>query len=111
MITLFAAVPALNGADASTVSAVSPQLESSLHINNADLGLPSSVTLLVGAILTIQIGFMVDHTERVPLLAISIILWSVASLFSAFAASCSSLLLTRLALGAVAGRPARRSLR
>ena len=37
------------------------------------------------------------------MLAISIILWSFATLFSAFAANYSSLLLTRLALGAVAG--------
>jgi MFS family permease len=37
-----------------------------------------------------------------PILATSIILWSFASLFSAFAGSFSSLLLTRLALGAVA---------
>jgi MFS family permease len=37
-----------------------------------------------------------------PILAISIILWSFASLFSAFAGGFSSLLLTRLLLGAVA---------
>jgi MFS family permease len=37
-----------------------------------------------------------------PLLALSIVLWSLASLFSAFAASFGGLLLTRLALGAVA---------
>jgi MFS family permease len=103
VITLFAIVLALNGADASTVGAVAPQLESGLHIGNADLGLLSSVSLLVGAVFTIPIGLLVDRTKRMPLLAISVLLWSVASLFSAFAGSFSSLLLTRLALGAVAG--------
>jgi MFS family permease len=102
VITLFAIVLALNGADAATVGAIAPQLESGLHINNTDIGLLSSVSLLVGAAFTIPVGLLVDRTKRMPLLAASIVLWSLASLFSAFAASFSTLLLTRLALGAVA---------
>jgi MFS family permease len=102
VITLFALVLALNGADTSTIGAIAPQLESALHINNTDLGLLSSVSLLVGAVFTIPVGLLVDRTKRMPLLALSIILWSLASLFSAFAGSLSGLLLTRLALGAVA---------
>jgi MFS family permease len=101
VITLFAIVLALNGADSATVGAVAPQLESSLHINNADIGLLSSASLLVGALFAIPVGPLVDRTRRMPLLALSIILWSIASLFSAFAGSFSGLLLTRLALGAV----------
>jgi MFS family permease len=102
VITLFALVLALNGADASTVGAIAPQLESGLHINNTDLGLLSSVSLLVGAIFTLPVGLLVDRSKRMPLLAVSIVLWSVASLFRAFAGSFSGLLLTRLTLGAVA---------
>jgi len=102
VIVLFALVLALNGADASTVGAIAPQLESALHINNTDIGLLSSVSLLVGAVFTIPIGLFVDRTRRMPILAVSIVLWSLASLFSAFAGGFSSLLLTRLALGAVA---------
>src|SRR5215469_10146852 len=70
VITLFAIVLALNGADASTVGAIAPQLESGLHINNTDIGLLSSVSLLVGAIATIPVGLLVDRTKRMPLLAI-----------------------------------------
>jgi MFS family permease len=102
VITLFAIVLALNGADASTVGAIAPQLESGLHIDNTDLGLLSSVSLLVGALATIPVGLLVDRTKRIPLLALTIVLWSIASLFSAAAGSFSSLLLSRLALGAVA---------
>jgi MFS family permease len=102
VIVLFAAVLALNGADAATVGAIAPQLESSLHINNADIGLLSSVSLLVGAIFTVPVGLLVDRTRRMPLLSLTIVLWSIATLVSAFAGSFSSLLLTRLALGAVA---------
>jgi MFS family permease len=102
VIVMFALVLALNGADNSTVGAVAPQLQSSLHISTTQIGLLSSVSLLVGAVFTIPVGLLVDRTRRMPLLALSIMLWSVASLFSAFAGSYSSLLLTRLLLGAVA---------
>ncbi|HTX31006.1 MAG TPA: MFS transporter [Solirubrobacteraceae bacterium] len=102
VIVLFALVLALNGADASTVGAIAPQLKSGLNIDITDIGLLASVSLLVGAVFTIPVGFLVDRTKRMPILSLSIVLWSFASLFSAFAGSFSTLLLTRLALGAVA---------
>jgi sugar phosphate permease len=102
VITLFGAVLALNGADSATVGAVAPQLESALHIGNAKIGLLASVSLLVGALFTVPVGLLVDRNKRMPILAVSIVLWSVASLLSAFAGSYGGLLLTRVALGAVA---------
>ncbi|HEX3318110.1 MAG TPA: MFS transporter [Solirubrobacteraceae bacterium] len=101
VITLFGAVLALNGADTATVGAVAPQLESSLHIGNTEIGLLSAVALLVGAVFTIPIGLYVDRYKRMPMLSLSVVLWSVASLLSAFAGSYESLLVTRLLLGAV----------
>jgi MFS family permease len=102
VIVMFGAVLALNGADTATIGSVAPQLEQALHIGATKIGLLSSVALLVGAVFTIPVGLLVDRTKRMPLLAFSIVLWSLASLFSAFAGSYSTLLLTRLALGAVA---------
>ncbi len=101
VVTLFGAVLALNGADTATVGAVAPQLEHSLHISNTEIGLLSAVTLLVGAVFTIPVGLLVDRIKRLPMLSVSIVLWSIASLASAFAGSYSSLLLTRVLLGAV----------
>ncbi len=101
VITLFGAVLALNGADNATVGAIAPQLEHALHIGNTKIGLLSSVSLLVGAVFTIPVGLLVDRTKRIPVLSASIVLWSIASLLSAFAGSYSSLLVTRLFLGAV----------
>jgi len=101
VITLFGAVLALNGADTATIGAVAPQLEKALHIGNTKIGLLSSVALLVGAVFTIPVGLLVDRIKRIPMLSISILLWSIASLVSAFSANYSSLLLTRLLLGAV----------
>ncbi len=101
VIALFGAVLALNGADTATVGAIAPQLEHALHIGNTKIGLLSSAALLVGAVFTIPVGLLVDRIKRIPVLSLSIVLWSVASLLSAFASSYSGLLLTRLLLGAV----------
>ena len=102
MIVLFAAVLALNGADASTIGAIAPQLESSLHINNADVGLLSSVSLLVGAVFTIPVGLLVDRTRRMPLLALEHRPLEPRLAPQRVRRQLLSLLLTRLALGAVA---------
>jgi MFS family permease len=101
VVGLFGAVLALSSADAATVGAVAPELEHALHIGNAKVGLLSSVALLIGAVFVVPVGLLVDRITCMPLLSISIILWSVASLASAFAGSYSSLLFSRLALGAV----------
>jgi MFS family permease len=101
VIALFGAVLALNGADAATIGAVAPQLEDALHIGNTEIGLLSSVALLAGAVFVIPVGMLVDRFKRIPLLSASIVLWSIASLFGAFASSYAHLLATRLALGAV----------
>jgi MFS family permease len=101
VVTLFGAVLALNGADSATVGAVAPQLEHSLHIGNTKIGLLISLSLLIGAACTIPVGLLVDRFKRIPLLSASIVLWSIASLTSAFAGSYSSLLLSRIFLGAV----------
>lgn len=101
VIAVFGAVLALNGADTATVGAVAPQLEHALHISNTQIGLLSSVALLVGAVFVLPVGLLVDRYARIPMLSVSIVLWSLASLWSAFSSSYEHLLLTRLALGAV----------
>lgn len=101
VIALFGAVLGLSSADAATVGSVAPQLEHALHIGNTKIGLLSTAALLTGAIFVIPVGFLVDRVKRMPMLAGSILLWSISSLVSAFAASYSTLLLSRLLLGAV----------
>jgi MFS family permease len=101
VVVLFGSVLALSGADAATVGSVAPQLEHSLHINNTEIGLLSSAAVLVGAVFTIPVGLLVDRIKRIPILSLSIVLWSIASLLSAFAGSYGSLLVSRLLLGAV----------
>lgn len=101
VVVLLACVLGLQTADQGNIGAIAKQLETSLHIHNAGLGLLAAVTSLVGAVFAIPLGVLTDRVRRVPLLSISIATWAVAMVASAFAGSYHQLLLTRLFLGAV----------
>ncbi|MHB1999626.1 MAG: MFS transporter [Solirubrobacteraceae bacterium] len=102
VVVLFGCVLGLNSAATSTIGAVAPELERALHVGNTQIGLLSSVSLLVGAVFVIPVGLLVDRTKRMPMLSISIVMWSLASFVGGIASSYDALLLSRLALGAVA---------
>ena len=102
VIMLFGCVLALSSAQIATVGAVAPQLEHALHIGNTKIGLLNSVALLVGAAAVIPVGLLVDRVQRIPVLAASILLWSLATIWGALAPTYSNLLLSRAALGIVA---------
>jgi MFS family permease len=102
VIALFGGVLALSSAQIATIGAVAPQLERALHIGNTKIGLLNSVALLIGAVAVIPVGLLVDRARRIPMLAVSMIFWSVTTLLGAFASSYSLLLLSRVGLGAVA---------
>jgi MFS family permease len=102
VVVIFGLVLALNGADTASIGAMAPQLQHAFPpstITTTQIGLLASIALLVGAAATIPVGLLVDRVKRVPMLSASIVLWSFATLMSAFAGSYSSLLLTRLLLG------------
>ena len=101
VILLLACVLALSGADTATVGASATELRHSLHINNTDIGLLVSVTLLVGAAATLPFGILADRVRRTWTLAAAIVFWGLAMIWSAAATSFGNLLLARLFLGAV----------
>jgi predicted MFS family arabinose efflux permease len=101
VIVLLASVLALSSADASTVGASATQLRSALHISNTDVGLLVSVTSLVAAVASLPFGVLADRVRRTWTLAIVIVLWGVAMVWSATAPDFGQLLVARLALGAV----------
>ena len=101
VVVLFGSVLALSSAQIATVGAVAPQLEQALHIGNTKIGLLNSVALIVGALTVVPVGLLVDRFHRIPILSISMVLWSITTILGAFAGSYSTLLLTRIGLGAV----------
>ncbi len=101
VLVLLACVLALDSADKATVGAIAVPLKHSLHINNLDIGLLVAASTAVGAVATLPLGILADRINRVKLLTVSILLWSAAMAVSGVANSFATLLVTRLALGAV----------
>lgn len=101
VIVLLAAVLALTSADQATVGAMAGQLRGSLNIDNIDIGLLVTTSGAVGVLTALPFGWLADHVNRVRLLTGSVVLWSTAMLASSAAQSFGSLLVSRLALGAV----------
>lgn len=101
IIVLLACVLALNAADTGVIGAIVQQLRTSLHIDNTQVGVLTSVPAAVGAVATLPVGQLTDRVPRVPLLAGSIVLWSLAMVAGGLAGSYEWLLASRVVLGAV----------
>src|SRR5579875_294029 len=101
VVVVLGGVLALSSAQISTVGAVAPQMELALHIDNTQIGLLSTVALLGGALAVMPAGLLVDRIQRIPMLAASVVLWSIATGYGAIAHSYVDLLLSRAALGIV----------
>jgi MFS family permease len=101
IVLLLGGVLALESADLSTIGAVGPELEASLGITHAQLGLLAAAGTLTAALFTLPVGVLADRVARTPMLAGSVGLWAVAMLVSGTAGSFTMLLLSRMALGAV----------
>lgn len=101
IIVLLACVLALNAADTGVIGAIVQQLRASLHIGNTQVGVLTAVPAAVGAVATLPVGQLTDRVPRVPLLAGSIVLWSLAMIVGGLAESYAWLLASRVVLGAV----------
>ncbi len=101
VILVLACVLALSSADSATVGASAIALRHALKIDNTDIGLLVAATSLVAAVFSLPFGVLADRTRRTRMLAITIITWGAAMIWSATANSFGHLLIARLALGAV----------
>ncbi|MCW3840541.1 MFS transporter [Micromonospora yasonensis] len=100
VVLLLAAVLALNSADTGTLGAAAAQLEASLGIDHARLGLLAAASSGVGAVASVPLGVLADRTNRVRLLALTVALWAAAMAAGALAPSYWWLFGSRLLLGA-----------
>ncbi|MGO4202769.1 MFS transporter [Rhodococcus sp. TAF43] len=81
------------------VSAVFPILKSEWDLSDANLGSLTGVVALMVGMLTFPLSVAADRWGRVRMLVASAALWSVATLFCAFAGSYSQLLVGRFFVG------------
>jgi MFS family permease len=101
IISVLAAILALESSDLGTVSAVSGQLKHAFHLGNTEVGLLLAVVSFVGAAATLPMGALVDHFSRRVLLMIVVATWVLAEGVSGAATSFTFLLVTRALVGAV----------
>jgi MFS family permease len=101
VVSLLAAILALNGADIGTISATADNLKHAFGIGNTGIGVLITVPSLVGAVCTLPLGVLADRVRRTRLMAISVLTWAIAMVASGAATSFSWMLLSRVALSAV----------
>lgn len=101
VILPLAVVLGLQAADMSAIGASAGPLEAGLHIDEARIGLLLSVGVLVGAVMTLPAGALVDRVRRTRLLGWAVMSWGAAMALSAAATGFSWMLWSRVGLGAV----------
>src|SRR5579875_1537980 len=92
----------LDYADRGLIGGLGPTLKHTFDMNNADLGYLSSASTVVGGLATLPFGILVDHTHRIRLLMISLIVWTVALVVTGAAVSFPMLVAAQVTVGVVA---------
>lgn len=101
VITVFAAVLALDSADKAAVGASATQLQHGLHIGHTGIGVLLATSSIVGALATVPAGILTDRHNRTRLLSGAVISWGIAMLLSSLAVNFATLIATHLVLGIV----------
>jgi MFS family permease len=95
-------VVALAKADAATIGVLAPSLRSALHLSDAQLGLLAALSSGTGALCALPAGGLVDRRHRRTVVAVAVVLWSLALGVAGLAAGFAVLAAGRLFSGAVA---------
>jgi MFS family permease len=95
-------VVALAKADAAAIGAVAPALRADLHLTDARLGLLASLASGTGALCALPAGGLVDRRNRPVVIAVALVVWSLALGVAGFAMGFALLAAARLFSGGVA---------
>ena len=99
ILGLLAAVNFLNYANRNVVFPVYDDLRLTFGFSNAELGLLGTVFMLSHALVTVPIGWAGDRFDRRKVMALGLLVWSVAALASAIAVGLGTMLLSRALVG------------
>lgn len=102
VVVTLAAVLGLQAADGSAIGSDALPLETGLGISVTQIGLLLSVGTIVGALMSLPAGVLVDRVTRTRLLAWAVVGWGVAMAVSAAATGYAWLLASRVGLGGLA---------
>src|SRR5918997_1183113 len=98
-LIVMALVSLVDQIDVSVARGVLPVLEDEWLLSDTELGLITSVFVVVSAIATIPAGWVADHYRRTRVIGWTLASWSGLILLSATAINYANLLLARAAMG------------
>ena len=96
---VMAAVSLVDQIDVSVARGVLPILEDEWHLSDTQLGLITSVFVVVSSVATIPAGWVADHYRRTRVVGWTLLSWSGLILLSATAVNYVNLLFARAAMG------------
>lgn len=99
MFWLLTAINLLNYLDRFIFVAVAPVLRTSLGLNETQVGLTASSFLLIYTLTALPMGLWADRGSRTKLIAFGVILWSLATWYTAIAQTFAQLFIGRALLG------------
>lgn len=99
MMILIFVVYMFDYADRMVVSSLIPYIKEDWHVNDADLGMLTSIVSLFIAIFVLPISVIVDRWSRKKMIAIMVFLWSIATFLCSFADNFTQLLVYRALTG------------
>jgi MFS family permease len=89
----------LNFMDRYVGAAVSPLIQKEFHLDDSQVGILGSAFLLVYAVAAVPFGYWADRGVRKTVVAVGVVVWSLATLFTGFARSFPQLFVSRAVLG------------
>src|SRR5260370_5616456 len=89
----------LNSMDRSVASTAAPPIEKEFHISDGQFGLIGTAFPLVYALAAVPFGVWGDRGVRKTVIGVGVTIWSLATLFTGFAANYLQLFLSRAVVG------------
>jgi MFS family permease len=89
----------LNYFDRFIFSGLSPQIQSTLHLNDFQVGLAGSAFFFIYTVISFPLGFLADRIARKTIVGLGVAVWSIASFATGLAGNFAALLGIRTALG------------
>ena len=96
---LLAAINLINYLDRFIFVAVAPILRTTLHLSQGEIGQATSAFLLIYTLTALPMGFLADRGMRPKIIACGVILWSLATWYTAIAHTFAQLFISRALLG------------
>jgi MFS family permease len=89
----------LNYVDRYVASGALPKISADLHLKDSDSGLLFTVLILIYALVSPIAGWLGDRRARLPIAAVGVLVWSVATFGSGFAPTLAVFLVMRALVG------------